>query len=150
MEEEYLLSLREYRGAQLKDQGCSINIGDVVIIKDESVARNFWKLAKVIELLKGSDGVARAALVNVATKNGPPKILQRSIKHLIPIEVSKRNREEPVASELSNNKLGTTREHPDNEEVNDLSDYPVSSRPGREAAIAGEKVRRTRTGLSFV
>ena len=41
---EYLLSLREYRGAQLKGQGCSINIGDVVIIKDESVARNFWKL----------------------------------------------------------------------------------------------------------
>ena len=72
---EYLLSLREYRGAQLKGQGCSINIGDVVIIKDESVG-NFWKLAEVIELLKGSDGITRAALVNVATKNGPPKILR--------------------------------------------------------------------------
>ena len=145
---EYLLSLREYRGAQLKGQGCSINIGDVVIIKDESVARNFWKLAKVIELLKGSDGVARAALINVATKNGPPKILRRSIKHLIPIEVSECNREEPAASELSNNNLGSTRERPNNEEVGDLSDYFVSSRPRREAAIAGEKVRRARAGLN--
>ena len=103
-----------------------------------SVARNFRKLAKVIKLLKGSDGVARAALVNAATKNGPPKILKRSIKHLIPTEVSECNREEPAASELSNNSLGSTRESPENE---------VSSRPRREVAITGEKVRQIRIGL---
>ena len=34
----------------------------------------FWKLAKVVELLHGSDEVARAALVNVANGNGPPKV----------------------------------------------------------------------------
>ena len=84
----------------------------------------------------------------MATKNGPPKILRRSIKHLIPIEVSECNREEPAASELSNNNLGSTRELPNNEEVGDLSDYSVSSRPRREAAIAGEKVRRARAGLN--
>ena len=44
----------------------------------------------MIKLLHGSDGVARAALVNVSNENGngPPKVLKRSIRHLIPIEVS--------------------------------------------------------------
>ena len=73
---EYLLNLREHRETQLKGQEPLINVGDVVIVKDENVARNFWKLAKVIELLKGADGVAWAALINVATENGPPKILR--------------------------------------------------------------------------
>ena len=50
--------------------------------------RVFWKLAKVAELLKGNDDTARAALINVTTDNGPPKILKRSIKQLIPIEVT--------------------------------------------------------------
>lgn len=44
--------------------------------------------AKVIELLKGKDDIARAALINVATENGLPRILRRSIKQLIPIEVT--------------------------------------------------------------
>ena len=73
---EYLLSLREYRGAQVKTKGCSISVGDVIILKDEKVARNFWKLAKVIELLNGADGITRAALINVAAENGPPKIMK--------------------------------------------------------------------------
>ena len=60
----------------------------MVILKDEKVARNFWKLAKVIELLNGADGITRAALINVAAENGPPKIMQRSIKQLIPMDHS--------------------------------------------------------------
>ena len=76
-------SLQEYCGVQLKGQGPPIIVGDVVILKDENVVRNSWKLAKVIELLEGSDEIPRAALVNVATTNGLPKILKCSIKHLI-------------------------------------------------------------------
>ena len=65
-----------------------MKIGYVVILKDENVKRVFWKLAKVVERLKGKDDKARAALINVATGNGPPKILGRSIKQLIPIKVN--------------------------------------------------------------
>ena len=70
-----MLNLHENQETQLKSQGPLVDVGDVVIVKDENVARNFWKLAKVIELLRGADGVARAVLINVATENGPPKIL---------------------------------------------------------------------------
>ena len=48
----------------------------MAILKDDSVKRIFWKLGKVVELLRGSDGVARATLVNVANGNGPPKVLK--------------------------------------------------------------------------
>ena len=45
-------------------------------------------MARVVELLKGTDEVARAALINVSNGNGPPKVMKRSIRHLIPIEVT--------------------------------------------------------------
>ena len=85
---DYLLSLREYRAVKGNSQGPSIRIGDIVIVKDDNTKRIFWKMARVVELLKGSDGVARAALINVSNGNGPPRILKRSIRHMIPIELS--------------------------------------------------------------
>ena len=33
----------------------------------------------MIELLRGSNGVARAALINVSDESGPPKVVKRSI-----------------------------------------------------------------------
>ena len=85
---DYLLSLREYRAVKGNSQRPSVRIGDIVIVKDDNTKRIFWKMARVVELLKGSDGVARAALINVSNGNGPPRILKRSIRHIIPIEVS--------------------------------------------------------------
>ena len=148
---EYLLSLREYRGVQLKRQGPSIKVGDVVILKDENTVRNFWKLAKVIELLEGADGIPRAALINVATTNGPPKILRRSIRHLIPIEVSETNE----AASIDSNSSREGSHDNSNDEHNDHEDVPVPegrdlsalSRPRRKAAVSGERTRRTWTEL---
>ena len=34
-------------------------------------------------MLHGSDGVARAALVNVANRSESPKVLEQSVRHLI-------------------------------------------------------------------
>ena len=84
----YYISLREFQGIRIKGQGPSIRVGDVVILKDDSVKRIFWKLVKVVELLHGNDGVARVALVNVANGNGPPKVSKRNVRHLILIEVN--------------------------------------------------------------
>jgi hypothetical protein len=35
----------------------TISVGDIVVIKNESVPRDFWKLAKVEELMKNDDGI---------------------------------------------------------------------------------------------
>ena len=149
---EYLLSLHEYRGVQLKHQGPPIKVGDVVILKDENVVRNFWKLAKVIELLEVSDGIQRAALINVATTNGPPKILRHSIRHLIPIEVSEINETASINSKSSceDSQDNSNDENNDDHEdgpVPDGRDPPASSKPRRKAAFSGERTHRTWTEL---
>ena len=59
---EYLLSLRENltakanRAKSLK----SIDIGDIVLIRNEGTPRCFWRLAKVTELIPGKDNIVRS------------------------------------------------------------------------------------------
>jgi hypothetical protein len=54
---EYLTGLREQHRIKAKKQGGpSISVGDVVIVKNDSTSRLFWKLAIVEELIQGSDG----------------------------------------------------------------------------------------------
>ena len=67
----------------------SEEVGEVVILKDDSTARVYWKLAKITELLEGKDGLVRAARITVLTAPGHGKttVLQRPIQHLIPLEV---------------------------------------------------------------
>ena len=83
----YLLSLREHHSIKKKQNKTSvIAIGDVVVLKNDCSKRHFWKLA-VQQLLKGNDGVVRAAIIKVVDCEGKPSLLRRSIQHLIPIEV---------------------------------------------------------------
>jgi len=144
---DYLLSLREVRNANRTVSSPAIKVGDIVILKDESIKRLFWKLAKVVQLLEGSNGIPRAALINVANEGGPPRILKRSTRHLIFIEVSCNDETEvPPMVDLNSN------EDPldchDKDDANNSS-APCStncSRPRRQAAILGERIRRTWTG----
>ena len=53
---DYLLSLQERGVKGSKSQKAQqIKIGDIVILKEDGTARCLWKLAKVVELLKGRD-----------------------------------------------------------------------------------------------
>ena len=60
-----------------------------MIMKDDLTKRLFWKMVIVEELLPGKDGQVRAALVRVSSSGNHPAILRRSVRHLIPLEVSK-------------------------------------------------------------
>ena len=149
---DYLLNLRAFRGAQLKGQRPVINVGDVVILKDDNAKRVFWRLGRIVELLKGSDGRARAALVNVANENGPPKVLKRSIVHLVPIEVADPEVADPEAEEsttatdlLESSPTVLDATETEIEQV-DAAASTDSTRPRRQAAVLGEAVRRTWTG----
>ena len=74
-------------------------MGDVVVVKDDQTKRLFWKLAKVEELLTGKDGKIRAAMVRVSTPKGTTQLRRRSLKHLFPIEVPSRHKENTAAEE---------------------------------------------------
>ena len=83
---EYLCSRREHHVYQSKKQGSQeeiIRVGDVVLIHAENVPRSSWKLAIVKKLLRGSDGLVRAA--EIKTNSG---VTNRSIHLLYPLEVT--------------------------------------------------------------
>ena len=85
---EYLIEQLKER-SQVGSKGCNkrrISIGDLVLLKNDSTSRAFWKLAKVEELIPGRDGNVRAAGVKVANNSGRPSHLRRVVQHLVPIE----------------------------------------------------------------
>nr|XP_058947749.1 uncharacterized protein LOC131775653 [Pocillopora verrucosa] len=88
---EYLTSLREQvaMGSSACDVNAKFKVGDVVILKNDSVARAFWKLAKVEQLLPGGDGSVRAAILTLprGTSSTSNQRLRRPIQQLIPTEV---------------------------------------------------------------
>ena len=84
-----MLCLRERHAQVTKNRkGVDIAIGDVVILKNDTSNRMFWKLAKVEELLPGKDGNIRAAIIKVSNADRNPRLLKRSVKHLFPLEVN--------------------------------------------------------------
>ena len=84
----YLINLREYhRVKRQATKGPEIAVGDVVILKNDSTKRLFWRLAIIQELLTGSDGKVRAAVIKIIDDQNKSRSLRRSIQHLIPIEV---------------------------------------------------------------
>ena len=79
---EYLTSLREYHRTSGTNKRQHIKPGDVVLIHDDA-PRITWRLAVIEELIRGKDGLVRAA--NIRTAQGRTN---RPITKLIPLEVS--------------------------------------------------------------
>ena len=72
-----MLSLRERHAQVTKNRkGVDIAIRDVVILKNNTSNRMFWKLAKVEELLPGKDGNIRAAIIKVSNADRNPRLLK--------------------------------------------------------------------------
>ena len=60
---EYVTTLRERHSMQHKFNAVNTNVGDVVMIKDESKKRRKWKIAIISELFQGKDDQIRGARV---------------------------------------------------------------------------------------
>ena len=76
--------------SQVSPKGCNkrpIAIGDLVLLKNDSTSRAFWKLGKVEELIPARDGNVRVAVVKVGSDSGHASHLRRVIQQLVPIEV---------------------------------------------------------------
>ena len=78
---------REYCMLQQKRQkwnetSPNSQVGDVVLIRDETCPRNQWPLAKVTEVLPSDDGLVRKVRLLV-TRSGTRKVFDRPIHKLI-------------------------------------------------------------------
>ena len=78
---EYLTALQEFHRGQ-KDTEAQVKIGAVVQIMDNA-PRPMWKLGVIEEVIRGNDGIARAA--KIRTTSG--LVTTRPIVKLVPIEL---------------------------------------------------------------
>lgn len=84
---DYLTSLREFHKASGNNKQ-QIQVGDIVLVHDET-PRQTWKMAVVKELIRGNDGLVRAA--RIKTKNIDTT---RPIVKLYPLEINSTNDDE--------------------------------------------------------
>ena len=130
---EYLLSLRKRPTTKSANGNrAPVRVGDIVILKNDSTSKAFWKLAKVEELLPGNDGKIREAIVKVPRINGKSQLLKRVVQHLIPIEVQAESTDNQVPGDSSVPRQGS-------QPV--VNSNPLTGRPRRNAAVRGEILR---------
>ena len=85
---EYLVGLREFHNSKNRLPGKQISVGEVVLISDEKLPRNRWKMAVVVEVHIGRDGFTRGCKLRTLTKNKGRIIhMNRPINKLHPLEI---------------------------------------------------------------
>ena len=130
---EYLTSLREQAKAYASES-TTLSVGDVVLLAEPGTARCLWKLARVEELLRGEDGVVRAAKIRVNKGLKKASVLRRPIQLLVPTEVQ--------SSEHKDTEIASQEESSEKNGLNPAAEPFVPGRLRRQAAIAGEQKRR--------
>ena len=81
---EYLVSLR--RSHLGKGTGRQHpQIGDVVVVHDDNLRRQSWRIGKIVKLLTSKDGQIRACEL-LSSSNGKTAMLRRPINKLYPFE----------------------------------------------------------------
>jgi hypothetical protein len=86
---EYVLQLQE-RDKWLKSKR-NLQIGDIVLVLDDNVPRNQWKVAKVTEVYPSFDGLVRKVKVQLGDpslsasgkRSKSPSFLERTVQKLV-------------------------------------------------------------------
>ena len=78
---EYVKSLRERHTLKHSEERHP-KVGEVLLIKSEDKNRGKWGIGVVTDLVKGRDGVVRAAKLRVGTS-----CIERAVQQLLPLEL---------------------------------------------------------------
>ena len=84
---EYLTELREQHKVRSGSAGDSISQGDIVVVHEDKIPRQLWKIGRVEDLMRGRDGNMRAATIRTSS-GGRAQQIQRPVQRLYPIEIS--------------------------------------------------------------
>ena len=85
---EYLVELREaHRQHSGTTDQPDVAVDDVVVVHSKGEPKEFWKLGRITELIRGRDDKIRGAIVKVAGKGRQATSLHRPIQLLYPLEV---------------------------------------------------------------
>ena len=154
----YLAELREHHMYQNKENKAnrSLKVDDVVIVKDDILTpRSSWRIARVKSLIIGRDGNVRGGVLSAISQDGKRTTLTRPLQKLIPLEVTETSSTHADSENIDNDndieghalisdKKNTKLSKNNVNKRNDNVKPPVSCRPRRVAAEAGELARRTK------
>ena len=115
---EYLMELREHQQINNDLPANQVEVGQVVLLKEDKIPRAKWRLGLITDLLISRDNIVRGCKLRVSDLQGRVKYLKRPINKLSHFEVS------------SN--------------VNSKEEQPVTkanNRPRRSAAMTGNLIR---------
>ena len=93
---EYINSLRERHNLNHKKEETQIKPEDVVLIQSDERNRGKWNLGIVVKLIKGREGVVRAAKLRAGKS-----FLERAVQQLCPMELSCDRYQEPQVPVLN-------------------------------------------------
>ena len=119
---DYLLELRQLQKIN-ESKGVKPKVNDNVIIYEDNIPRQLWKLGRIVEIYKSNDGRERGAKVKVGKTN---QLIDRPLNKLSPLELNSNN----------DNDINDSN-NVDNSDDNDTNEKV--SRPKRAAAIVGGK-----------
>ena len=146
---DYLSELREHHRYTCKRSSSSspaVQLRDVVIVKEDNMKRNMWKLGKVEELAVGKDLVVRGAIIIRVSRSGKPSVLlRRPLQLVYPLEVQSQTKN--TLSDAEVKFLGDTEIAKfiadSMERLQEISQYShVVLRQTRVATLEGELRRR--------
>lgn len=78
---QYLQTLQNYR--KWKQEKRNLVIGDVILLKDNSVTRNSWPLGRVVRVFPSTDGRVRKAEICVVYRDGHSTTFVRPVTELV-------------------------------------------------------------------
>ena len=85
---EYQIELRNtHRYLNQNDTIRTVSVGDVVVVHEEDQPRGKRRVGKILDLIVGSDGCTRGALVQVRSKGGKCTKLRRPVQRLYPLVI---------------------------------------------------------------
>ena len=118
---EYLVNMREYQKIKHPNKYQQIvNVKGIVIVQEDKMPRSAWKVGIAEEVIKGTDGNIRGAVVRVPRTKS---LIKRSVNILYLIERVQNEPKATIESDIVNN----------NEE---------NSKPKRETAIMADLKRK--------
>lgn len=86
---EYLMNLREFHNLKRRSsENKTAEVGDVVIIHDDSRSRSKWKTGVVEQLIVGDDKEVRGVKVRTLTNTGKISRLKRPVQKIYPLEIA--------------------------------------------------------------
>ena len=128
---EYLIEFREYHRCG-KEEDTRVNAGDIALVEDPALKRNYRKLGKITKLIKGHNERVRAATVKIYNSNSIHQLINRPICKLYPLEI--RANENIEKDEIITDQTIVN---------NDItSSYELNPRPNRLVADTSTLIRR--------